>query len=132
MSRTRALSLVALSCCLALPLVADPGQPEARTVDQQSGFTVAVDRESGALRAPTAAEAALLMKELRQLLNHSDEAVEIVTLPTGAQRMRLDDRFLNVVIAVGQVEGDLHNECVSNLAQAETIVAAAMAAAGQE
>jgi len=75
-----------------------------------AGMIASIDAE-GRLSAPTAAQRAALERTI-PALDRSDIGLEIISLPNGAEMMRLDGRFMEYAVARVDAQGRFRMDCV--------------------
>ncbi len=84
-----------------------------------NGQQVAVDKQTGKLRQPTAEEAKQLLDGLTALVNTSTEGLTVVHHQNGAVSVDLQDRFMSVAVAKVGADGKIQEECVTSAAEAK-------------
>lgn len=70
------------------------------------------DRESKALRLPTADEVAKLVADLRRLTDRSTDNLKRIPLKNGGEGVDLDGRFGGVMLARAKPDGSSEVKCV--------------------
>lgn len=75
-------------------------------------LSVAVDPETGALRAPTREERAQLNEALQPRLNRSSAGLQAVTLVNGTQLLNLQGRFLSAAQVEVLPDGSRQFQCL--------------------
>ena len=114
------LSMAAGALALATALIA----PVAQAADAQR---VVRDPETGALRAPTAEEAAALqnLTARRALQLRAAPAAPLQKFhASGARGVRLTDEFMSYSVMVRQADGTLAEQCFGSQAEADAAVKA--------
>ena len=91
-------------------------QPQA----QSQGMVVVRDRQTGQLRAPTAAEARALAPVSARMSAPAQPAV--VTHPGGSRQVRLGERGLVYSVLTRGADGKLVEQCVKDAAVADQLV----------
>lgn len=71
------------------------------------GMVVVKDQESGALRAPTAEEAASFQAPVQR----SKEALPVVRRADGSESMKLDDRYITYSTVERRADGSWSQQC---------------------
>lgn len=84
-----------------------------------SGQQVAVDKQTGKLRQPTAEEAKQLIDGLAPLVNTSTEGLTAVRREDGSLSVDLQGRFMSVAVAKVGSDGKVEQKCVSSVAEAK-------------
>lgn len=79
-----------------------------------AGMTVALDRQTGQMRALTADEALRLAAGIKALLNQSSEGLVEVHHADGSVSIDLEGRFQNVMVAKQEGDGTVSQACVDN------------------
>jgi hypothetical protein len=130
---TRKLSLLAcgvavLSAAVGINTASAQTAAAGRTSDdststvQVAGQTVAIDRATGRLRPPTAAERKALAAGLKNILNRSTEGLTVVQRPDGAKSVDLQGRFQAIAIAKVNADGKVAEQCVTSQREADALV----------
>jgi NADH dehydrogenase FAD-containing subunit len=88
-----------------------------------AGQTVAIDRQTGKLRPPTADEARQLGAALKNYLNRSGQGLTVKTHPNGVQSVDLQGRFQSVSLAKVNADGSTSEKCVTNMQEAQDFLA---------
>lgn len=96
------------------PQVAKPISRNYVTVDQ-TGQTVAVDRQTGKMRPLTQEEASRLAEGVKQLVNRSSEGLVEIHHQDGSVSMNLQGRFQNVMVAKREDDGTITQACLDNI-----------------
>jgi len=121
---TLLLEVIALAVLLAASTLA-AAQKSANTEREQymnvpfAGQSVAVDRQTGKLRAPTPDEARQLAMALRKYLNRSSQGLTVKIHPNGAQSVDLQGRFQSVSLAKVNEDGSSSQKCVTSMQEAK-------------
>ncbi|MDQ3803802.1 MAG: hypothetical protein M3416_08260 [Acidobacteriota bacterium] len=79
---------------------------------------ITVDKQTGQVRKPTAAETQELVATLRQMTSRSTEGLTAKTLPDGTKQVTLEGRFGPVAIARPRADGSMEVKCVTNFEEA--------------
>ncbi len=79
---------------------------------------ITVDKETGKVRKPTAAETQELVESLSSMLSRSTEGLTARTLPDGARQVTLEGRFAPVAIARPRADGTMEVRCVTSFDEA--------------
>lgn len=117
---------ISMLLALAGGCVAAQATEPAATTEGAAGLSVARDADTGALRAPTAAEAAKL-----QALSARKAAGRVAVAPLarshvgGARSVRLTDEFATYSVAVRKAGGAVGTQCVDSQDRAEAMVSIA-------
>ena len=104
-----------------------PAQQPAATQSPgtQSGMIVVRDRQTGQLRAPTAAESRALAPPPSAALRAQGQTLQqpsVVTHPGGSRQVRLGERSLVYSVVKRGADGKLVEQCVEGAAAAEKAV----------
>jgi hypothetical protein len=83
---------------------------------------VAIDRATGKLRPPTAAEKKALAAGLKNMLNRSTEGLTVVQRANGAKSVDLQGRFQAIAVAKVNADGKVAEQCVTSQREAEELV----------
>ncbi len=84
-----------------------------------NGQQVAVDKQTGKLRQPSAEEAKQLLDGLSPMVNTSIEGLNVVRRDDGSLFVDLQDRFQSVSIAKIGADGTVEQKCVTTLEEAK-------------
>lgn len=108
--------------------------PRVATIDGLAAVTgpgvqVAIDPVTGLLRQPTAEEARVLAKGLKDMVNDSNEGLETIRLENGAEVVDLQGHFQNVFVMFVDPESEMANECLNSSEQTEALIASIAASA---
>ena len=98
----------------------------------QSGMTVARDAQTGALRAPTAAESRALTAQGASAGIAAKAAPTMVTHPGGSRQVQLGERGLVYSVVTRGADGKLAEQCVQGEKAAEKAVHAPASAQQKE
>jgi hypothetical protein len=123
------LKLVAFAIVTALAVPA-AAQAQSKTSQKNddatvvvAGQTVAIDKETGRLRQPTASEARALAAALGAHVDKSDTGLTMRQHANGAISVDLQGRFQSVAVAHVDQAGNVSQQCVTNAAEAEKAIA---------
>ena len=130
--RGAAVHIVAAAACMAgahgAALAAEPPATPTTSTTSEAGMVVVRDQETGALRAPTAAE----FQQLRRA-DPRAAAPQAAPQPTlradGSRRARVGDRAVYTIATRGS-DGRLHSHCIAGTGDAGHIDHAGHAAQG--
>lgn len=135
MSLTRKLSSLAcgvVALCLAVGSNTASAQTAAanrgsadETKVQVAGQTVAIDRATGRLRAPTPEERKALAAGLKAMINHSTEGLTVVQRANGAKSVDLQGRFQSIAVANVNSDRTLAKKCLTSKREADAFVKSA-------
>jgi len=107
----------------AQPATMQPGATQSPGT--QSGMIVVRDRQTGQLRAPTAAESRALAPPPSAAMRAQGQALQqpsVVTHPGGSRQVRLGERSLVYSVVKRGADGKLVEQCVEGAAAAEKAV----------
>jgi energy-converting hydrogenase Eha subunit F len=79
---------------------------------------ITVDKQTGKVRKPTAAETQELVATLSSMLSRSTEGLTARTLPDGARQVTLEGRLAPVAIARPRADGTMEVRCVTSFDEA--------------
>ncbi len=118
---------VAVGIAVAAVAVASMAQPEAMAQQGRANagkkkyvatLEITVDKKSGKLRKPTAAETEELVATLTTLTNRSTEGLKQVALPGGGTAVNLEGRFAPVILSKPNPDGTSEVKCVTSFEEA--------------
>jgi hypothetical protein len=91
--------------------------PIAKTyvTSNAAGQTVAIDRQTGQMRALTSEEALTLAKAIKDMISQSGDGLVQVYHPDGSVSVDLQGRFQNVMLAKKDDDGTITQACVDNV-----------------
>ena len=112
-------ALLVSASTLAAAQNSEKAKPDHYTNVPFAGQTVAVDSQTGKLRAPTPDEARRLGAALRNYLNRSSQGLIVKTHPNGAQSVDLQGRFQSVSLAKINPDGSVSEKCVTSMQEAD-------------
>ena len=127
-SRGAAGRVVAVGLAVTAIAVLSMAQPEATASPQGRAnagkkkyvatLEITVDKTSGRLRKPTAAETEELVATLTALTSRSTEGLKQVTLPSGGTAVNLEGRFSPVMLSRPNPDGTSEVKCVTSFEEA--------------
>lgn len=111
---------------VAAAVAAAAGLPAAAWADE--GAVVVRDAETGALRAPTAAEAAALRAKSPDALRRTAPAeVQVRQLPNGGIKATVPESLMQYTVVQRRADGTLERQCVQGEEQAKAAALPAFA-----
>ncbi len=110
-------SVVGLTLVLLVTSTVVFAQHAAKGDNGANGQQVAVDKQTGKLRQPTAEEAKQLIDGLTPLLNDSPEGLTAVHRNDGSVFVDLQGRFMSVAVAKIGADGKVEEKCVTSVAE---------------
>src|SRR5688572_24147984 len=132
MSLSRKLSSLACGVVvLCLAVGSNPALAQTAAADRASdgetkvqvaGQTVAIDRATGRLRAPTPEERKALAAGLKAMINHSTEGLTVVQRANGAKSVDLQGRFQSIAVANVNSDRTLAKKCLTSKREADAFV----------
>ena len=99
-------------------MAAQQGRANAGKKKYVATLEITVDKKSGKLRKPTAAETDELVATLTALTSRSTEGLKQVTLPSGGTAVNLEGRFAPVMLAKPNPDGTSEVKCVTSFEEA--------------
>ena len=84
-----------------------------------NGQQVAVDKQTGKLRQPSAEEVQQLLDGLTPMVNTSVEGLKVVRRDDGSAFVDLQDRFQSVSVAKIGADGKVEQKCVTTVDEAK-------------
>ena len=127
--------LLALPCAALCAALSFPAAAQEQSDTAQSGMVVVRDRQTGELRAPTAAESRALAPQGPSAgisAKAAAPAPALVTHPGGARQVRLGERSLVYSVVKRGPDGKLAEHCVQGEAAADKAVRAPATAQQKE
>ena len=106
--------------------------PQADVTPGTAGQQVAIDPQTGRLRAVTPEEARALVAALTSSLSQSDAGLVPVRLPNGVVTLDLDGRFESAAMAKLAADGSIDAECVTSVEELKHFLGLDTPAAGQD
>ena len=99
-------------------MAAQQGRANAGKKKYVATLEITVDKQSGRLRKPTAAETDELIATLTALTSRSTEGLKQVALPSGGTAVNLQGRFSPVMLSRPNPDGTSEVKCVTSFEEA--------------